>query len=247
MIGDLRIPVEAIREAGLYLLFDDGRRVVLTRSIIDACTQRYLHDPALLSPACRAAAEYQPCAICPERHTAAICHAIPPVLPILDQLDCCLSCDAVTAVYRGEADPGGSSDPLLQVTRTTMQRALQYAAILGLMYYCETGRKYYKYWAGVVPLMDPQTLAERLYANLYLDLHGDDAAVQAQIALMRGELEVTIECQLKRLRLVSRGDAFVNAYANVHTALRFLEPWLLPELVARMAARNAPPAPPVHA
>ena len=61
----------------------------------------------------------------------------------------------------------------MHVARTSVHRALQYISILSLMYYCEVGREYFKYFSGVIPFMDPLPIVERVYLNIYWDLHGD--------------------------------------------------------------------------
>jgi len=228
-------------EPGLFLLFDDGRELLLTRRVVDAYKQRYLTDPSLLPAPFRTAAEYRPCAVCPSRDTAVICHSIPTVFPFLEDLDRYISYDRVTVVFR--AEPGGhdNGDEILHLTRTTMQRALQYVAILSLIYYCGVGRKYFKYFTGVIPFMDPELIAERIYTNLYLDLRGDERAINELIARMRYEVDFTVRCQLKRLELLCRNDAFMNAFANMHTCLFFLAPEMLPDLRRRVAERIAPP------
>lgn len=230
-LDDFRVP-------GLYLMFADGHRLTLTHGAISEVTACYLRDPARIPPRVRQAVQYKPCSICPHQD-AVICHALPTVFPLLEQVDRFLSFDRITAAYREERNTTANEEGMLHLVRTTMQRALQHVSILSLIHYCEVGRTYIKYFAGVIPFMDPPTMAERVYQNIYWDLHGDEAAVDRLIATMRGEIDYTVHCQIERLHLICRNDAFINAFVNTHIATQFLAPELLPELRARFAARTA--------
>jgi hypothetical protein len=169
--------------------------------------------------------------------TAQICHAIPTVFPFLQDIDRFVSFDMVTAVFRGE---GPSSADNVRITHTTMQRALQGVSILSLMYYCEVGRVYFKYFAGIDPLMDPMDIMERVYLNIFWDKKGDLAAVSALTARMRTEIETTVNCQLERLRLFCTNDSFVNAFILTHAGLQFLFDDMEGILRQRMLDRTPP-------
>lgn len=236
----IHLPLEKFTEPGLYLLFDDGRVLYLTRSFIDDMRRRYLRNPSLLPPAVRQAPAYAPCVVCPEREHAIICHAIPTVFPFLEDIDCFLSFHTVTAVYRPEPDEMPDGNIHLYVARTSVQRALQHVSILSLIYYCEVGRAYFKYFAGVIPLMDPRAIMERVYLNLYWDLRGDVVAIKALVTKMRRELEITVHCQIERLRLFCKNDGFVNAFVLTHAGLQFLEEDMEQILRDRLDGRHAP-------
>lgn len=223
------IDTALFREPGLYLLWPDGGRLELTRRAIEEATRAMLADPARIPPHVRAAVEYQPCDICPHRETAVICHAIMPTLPFLDEIDRFMSYDRVTAVHRGEGGEG------LRVAETTMQEALQFVSILSLTSYCEVGRKYAAWFAGIDPLTPPGEIAATILRRLYLELRGDLARVSAAVATMQEELLHTTSCQVARLRLISRRDAFANAFVVTHATadLLFLD---LRQLLRREAA-----------
>ncbi len=225
--GDRRFLLDDFQEPGLYLLLADGTRVTLTHHTIHEHTEHYLADPALLPPQVRRAVEYQPCKICPTRD-AAICHALPTVFPLLEHVDRFVSHDPVVAAYR--AEPGDAAAGMLHVVETTLQRALQHVSILSLLHYCEVGRAYGRYFAGVIPFMDAVTMAGRVYQNLYLELRGDEVAIEKLVAAMRSDLDYTVRCQIERLRLICRNDAFINAFVNMHIATQFLDPALRPAL-----------------
>lgn len=232
------------QQPGLYLMFDDGRFLALTRDFIDEMRERYLRDPSLLPPSVRNAPAYAPCDVCPDRDTALICHAIPTVFPFLEDVDRFLSYETVTAIFRPEPGESTGSESLLHVTRTSMQRAMQYISILSLMYYCEVGRAYFKYFAGIIPIMDPLMVVERVYLNIYWDLRGDLEAIHELISKMRSELDVTVRCQMDRLHLLCKRDAFLNAFATTHIATQFLEGDFETLLRERFESRAAPPAKP---
>lgn len=204
-------------QPGLYLLFPDGHRLDLTEEVIHRTTQCFLDDPTRLPPGVRAAADYQPCRICPKRETAEICHAIMATLPFVDEVDRYVSYDSVTAVYRGH----GSA--VLHVSATTMQEALKYLSLLSLMHYCEVGRKYFPYFQGINPLMPADEIAPRVFQNLYFDCRGDLDEVGRIIRSMQDEIQVTTHCQMDRLRLICRNDAFLNALVNVHSMAGWLD------------------------
>ncbi|MDR3405034.1 MAG: hypothetical protein P4L99_21205 [Chthoniobacter sp.] len=218
----IKLDFEKFTEPGLYLLFDDGLFLTLTRDFIDKMTQGYLEDPRLLPCSVREAPEYAPCSICPKKHTALMCHAIPTVFPFLDTVDRFLSHEKVLAIYRPESAETPADGNAIHVARTSVQRALQYTSILSLMYYCEVGLAYFKYFEGVIPFMDPFVIMERVYLNMYWDLGGELPAINALTAKMRDEMDVTVRCQMARLRLFCRSDAFINAFVNTHIVTQFL-------------------------
>ena len=205
-----------LQAPGLYLLFPNGHRIDLTRERIESKTEQFLNDPALIPDSVKAAATYAPCAICPERHTARICHAIMPILPFIEQVADYMSYDEVTAIYR-ERD-----QPLWHGKQTTMQQALQCITILSLTEYCEVGRTYQVYFRGINPLMPPDEIAARVYRNIFWEHRGQMDAVRDVITRMRHEITITATCQIERLRLICSSDAFINAFVNTQVSVEFL-------------------------
>ena len=242
MAPPIQLDPEKFKEPGLYLLFDDGLFLTLTRDFIDQKRREYLADPALLPLAVRQAASYVPCSICPQRDTAKICHALPTAFPFLEDADRFLSYDSVLAVFRSDPCESSGHEGILHVARTSVQRALQHVSILSLMYYCEVGREYFKYFAGVLPFMHPMQIVERVYLNIFWDLKGDLAAVEALIAQMRKEMDITVACQIDRLRLFCRSDAFINAYVITHIVTQFLASDMEIQMRQLFNGRQAPVA-----
>ncbi len=217
-------------EAGLYLEMPNGKRVVLTRALIEEKTRTMLDNPALLPPEVRAAADFQACLVCPERDTAEICHAIMTTLPFFDDIDRYMSYDRVTAVFR--ESEGGS----LLIRNTTLQGALQYVSILSLVHYCEVGRKYGAFFEGVNPLMPQMEIAHAVFKNMYLACEGDLHILTDTLRTMQEELMETTKCQVKRLQLISKRDAFLNAFVATEstTELMLMQ---LEKMVENIAAR----------
>lgn len=206
---------------GLSLLFDDGRILRLTEDVVHAAARRLENDMSALPPEIRDEQDFKPCAVCPERDTAAMCHALPAIVPFLEELRDYNSFNEVTALFVEQSADG---EYIMHLRRTTLQRALQYIAIQSVLYYCETGRLYYKYFSGVIPFTSAEDIAERIYANIMLEQNGDKAAVAGIIETMRENLMITMQCQIKRVRLVSHTDVFMNAFVNLHLVLELLAP-----------------------
>jgi hypothetical protein len=175
-----------------------------------------LDDPALIPESVREAAFYKPCDVCPQRESVDICHAIMPVLPFLRDLDRYMSYDRVTAVYR-EVD----SD-VLAVVDTSMQEALKFICILSVMQYCEIGQKYDGYFRGVNPLIPATSIANSVYRNIFFEANGDDARIAKIIREMRDALMHTTRCQMRRIELVCKHDAFLNAYVSTYVVIQLL-------------------------
>ena len=184
----------------------------------------------------RTAMEFKVCAVCPARHTAAMCHALPAIVPFLEQINMYSSFDNVTAVF---VDQHANNEKVVHICRTTMQRALQYMAIQSVLYYCEIGRLYYKYFSGVIPFSSAEEIAERIYANIMLEQNGNHDAVLRIIESMRTNLSTTLQCQAKRVRLISKSDAFMNAFVNLYMVLEMLVPENLGELRSAFGRRVA--------
>ncbi|MBT3295294.1 MAG: hypothetical protein HN919_11565 [Verrucomicrobia bacterium] len=211
-----RMDLAQFAEPGLYLVTPAGETIVLTRRLIEERARALLNNPDTLPPEVRAAADYQPCDICPERETAEICHAILTTLPFFDDIDRFMSYDRVTAVFREEAKG------MLLIRETSMQEALQHVSILSLTHYCEVGRKYYAFFEGVNPLMPQVQIAAAVFRNMYLACEGDLTILDDTLQTMQAELMQTARCQVKRLQLISNGDAFLNAFVATESTTELM-------------------------
>jgi hypothetical protein len=194
-------------QEGLYIILEDSRPLALTRNNIEQTAKKFWEDPGKITSKVKAAAEFQRCDFCPLKRTGGLCDAIRPTFPFLDALDKYLSHDQVEAIYKD--DKGGFC-----VNRTTMQKALRYLSVLSLVYYCQVTRKYWKHFWGIMPLMEAQEIAARLYLNFLYLSKGSKRAANKSISRFKEEITITSRNQVKRMNLVCDNDAFMNAFVN---------------------------------
>lgn len=214
----MAIQIEPSRypRSGLYLTFGDGHTVVLTHATIEERSRALLDDPAKVPPHVHEAESFQLCDICPKRGTGDACHAIRPILAVWEHFDAYPSYEPVMAVFRG-----ARSARLVSV-ETTLQRALQYVSILSLLYYCETGKNYWRYFAGVHPLMDTDELIVHVYLNMFWASDGSAERTRALVAKFNDEITTTTRCQMERIRLFCHEDSFLNALILTQLASEFM-------------------------
>jgi hypothetical protein len=206
----VNLRLQDYEKPGLYLSFEDSTQIVLTRENIEKTTEEYWADPDKIPPEVRKAVEFQRCGFCPLKGTETFCDALRPILPLLSVIDHYNSFDEVTAIYTGE------EKRLYHVSHTTMQRALRDISNLSLMEYCQVGRKYQKYYYGIIPVMETEQIANSLYLNIYWIHRGDEEAIDKLIAQMSKEITMTTKNQMRRLRLICKNDAFLNAFILTH-------------------------------
>jgi hypothetical protein len=212
----LQLNLNNYEQKGLYLLFEDSTLLSLTENEIATVSKKYWADTTRIPSEVREAADFGLCQICPEKGKKGICFALHPVLPFLDVVDKYASYDKVTAVYKG------NDKDLMYVSDTTLAHALQYISVLSLMYYCRTGRKYWRYYYGVNPLMGVRATKNRLYLNIYWLHKGNLEKINKFISEFKKEIRVTSESQARRMRMLCKNDAFTNAFANIHIATEIL-------------------------
>lgn len=204
------------KEDGLYLLFPDSTRIDLTKKNIERISEKFWQDTSAISPEMRNAIDFQKCPFCPRKNKEDICDAIRPVLPFLDTIDKYLSIDRVIAVYKSDFDG------LIHIKETDMQKALQYVSVLSLLRYNMVLRKYWKYYYGVIPLMSGPEVASRVYINMYWQHQGNKEELNKVITGFEEELRISSDNQVKRLNLVCKKDAFMNAFVNTQVVSEFL-------------------------
>lgn len=205
------------REEGLYLIFPDSSRMALTRDHVQKVTREYWANPRKIPEEVKNAVDFQRCPFCPLKGQDDFCDALRPILPFFEVMDKYVSFDKVTAVYR---DAGRN---LFHIADTNMQNALRFVSIMSLMQYCQIGRKYWRYYLGISPLAAGPAAVERLFLNIYWDHKGDMARIRNTISAFNGQIEVTADNQIKRLNLICKNDAFMNAFVNTHTMLILLD------------------------
>jgi hypothetical protein len=213
-ILDLRL--SDFEKEGLYLLFPDSTILELTKENIEKVTDHYWQDPTKIPEDKRKAIEFQKCYFCPHKNKEDICDSIRPMLPFLDIVDQYVSYDKIIAVYKG------SEDKLVHVKATTMQDALKYVSILSLLRYNLVLQKYWRYYYGIIPIMSGREVATRVYLNMYWLHQGNLEEIKEMINRFGEELRVSSTNQVKRLNLVCKNDAFVNAFVNTQLVTQFL-------------------------
>jgi len=194
----------------LYLLFPDQKRIEFSSENVCAFAKEYLDSPEHVPDSVRGALDFQRCLVCPQAHQEGYCHALYPYLTIFDEVDKYSSHQQVQVFY---LDPVSDC---LSVKKTSLQAALQYVSILSVINYCEFGRKYQDYFYMVTPLMKTADIALRVYLNTFWLFGGNKERTMKQLKMFADVLDVTIDCQIKRLRLISKNDAIVNAFILTH-------------------------------
>jgi len=212
----LNLRLSDFEKEGLYLLFPDSTRLELTKENIEKVTDRYWQDLTKIPEDKRKALEFQRCPFCPRKEKEDICDAIRPVFPFLDIVDQYVSYDKVIAVYKG------GEDKSVHISATTMQDALKYVSILSLLRYDLVLQKYWKYYYGIIPIMSGREVATRVYLNMYWLHQGDLGQVKEMIKRFGEELKVSSANQVRRLNLICKNDAFLNAYVNTQLVTQFL-------------------------
>lgn len=201
---------------GLYLLFEDGLSLDLSEQAVRRAAETFVHNPEKYSPAIRNNHDFGLCNVCPEKgNTTEICYALRPILPFLDFLDRYVSYDTVTAIYRGD-------EGLLHVTETSMQNALQHLSILCLTTYCRAGQKYASIYEGVIPVMDAHQIVRRMSLNLYWICRGNESEIVEELARFQEDVAITSQNLSRRLGLICKSDAFLNAFYNMQIAADML-------------------------
>jgi len=212
----VEIREDDFRQNGLYLLFPGRRPIVLTREKIESFAQTFESNLEQIPVEIRSAVAFHACPVCPERERARFCHALPATLASFEELKGFKSYDQVGAVYKG---PGRG---LVWVPETTMQEALQFVATLSLMYYCEVGKQYWKFFLGTHPLLSPEEMIKRIHLNIYWDCQGDKPKVDKVLRAFRDKITWTCRCQVERLRLICKNDALMNAFVNTQAQIEWL-------------------------
>jgi hypothetical protein len=212
--GDIRL--DNYQQTGLYLILKDSTQLILTRENIEKVASEYWADPNKITPNVKEAGDFQRCSFCPLQGKRDLCDALRPVLPLLEIVDKFVSFDEVTAVYKQD------EQGLLHVSNTTMAHGLRYVCLLSLMHYCQTGRKYWKYYFGTIPVSGSTEFANRLYLNIHWIYDGNKESIDKAISEFCDRVTVTTKNQVARLQLICKNDAFLNAFASVHTTTQLL-------------------------
>ena len=159
--------------------------------------------------------EFQRCEFCPLKKTGGLCNAIRPLLPIIEEIDKYVSYDEVVAIYRDEKE--------VHICNTTMQQALKYVSIMGMIQYCQYGQKYKKCFWNIIPISAAEKVAMKIFLNIFWLESGEKREVEKTIEEFREKLDAIVKNQMARLRLVCKQDALLNAFYNTSIIPVFLE------------------------
>ena len=206
------LDTDEISGTSLYLLFSDGRKLNINREEIEKYKRDKKGCLCGMPSSVKSTEKFSRCDICPEKH--GVCDALIPLIPYIEIFDNYNSFDKVTAVFK--------KGDLTYVSKTTVQEAVRYVSILGLMQYCLAGKKYWKYFLDIIPLMPFQELYNRLYLNIYWLNKGDRNAVDAFIKHFVEDVTIATKGIAKRLNVICKSDAFLNSFVNMHIGTRFL-------------------------
>ena len=212
----LTLALSEFDQKGLYLIFEDSTVLSLTEGEVANVTKRFWEDTTKISPEVRKHADFHPCSICPEAGNDAMCYTLRPVLPFLEDIDRYFSYDKVVAIYRGDEERS------FHVAESDMQNALQYICILSLLSYCRVGRQYRKYYQGVIPVMGLTQAIERICLNIYWLHKGDKAKIDSFLQQFQQDISVISGNALKRLNLICKKDALLNAFYNMQVTVDLL-------------------------
>jgi hypothetical protein len=215
-ISEMNLKFKEFEKPGLYLIFSDGSKLILTKENIELTVETYWNDITKIPLQVRKAIEFQRCYFCPLKRIEDMCDAIRPTIPFLEIVDKYVSFDKITAVYRDE------NKDILYISSTTMQQALKYVSILSLMHYCRKGRTYWRYFWGINPLMHGREIASRLYLNLIFLHNCNMDEINKVILKFKEEIKITSKNQVARMNLVCQNDAFSNSFVNTQIITEIL-------------------------
>jgi len=215
----------------LYIIIDDATTIELTRAAIEDNAKKYWQDPTKISSEAKAAAEFQRCSFCPLNKTGGLCDAIRPVFSFIEALDRYVSFQPVTIVYKDGND-------VLYTRTTMMQEALRYLSVLSMVYYCQVGRTYWKYFLGIMPYMTASEIAERLYLNFLFLNNGNKKASDDTITKFKKDITFVTRNQVRRMNLVCKNDAFMNAFVNAQIITELMSEGFAEKLEKDFASRR---------
>ncbi|MFH1395293.1 MAG: hypothetical protein ABIH09_03970 [Candidatus Omnitrophota bacterium] len=215
-INSINLKPSEYKQKGLYLILPDSTILEMTKQNIETKAAEFWKDPDKINPELKNAVDLQRCSFCPLKGKDDLCDAMRPIFPFLDIVDKYMSFDKVFAFYKGD------EKNLLHVAETTIYKALTYVSILSLMQYCQIGRQYWKYYFGIVPVEGGQEMVNRMYLNMYWIHKGNNSEIDAVITKFVDQIRITSQNQVKRLNLICKNDAFMDAFVETQIITEFL-------------------------
>jgi hypothetical protein len=70
--------------------------------------------------------------------------------------------------------------------------------------------------------MGPEELITRIHLNIYWDCKGDKQKVDKILRSFGDDIICTCRCQVKRLGLICKNDALMNAFVNTQSQIEWL-------------------------
>lgn len=192
-------------DPGLYIEIDKNPPIMLTNESIEEVTIQYWKDPKKIPAMIKNHPTFEKCPNCPFGDTDQLCAAIQPILPLIETTDYFKSFSKIRASYRSH------DDNALYVLETSCQNVFKYIATISLMNFCGTGRKYWKYYFGIHPLMSDAKIASKLYLNIFWLNNGDINKVNTAIEHFSNVIKDVSQRQMKRLRLIVKSDVLLNS------------------------------------
>jgi hypothetical protein len=212
----LNLNLSDYQKRGLYVIFKDGSILELSDERVEKITREYWEDPARIPAEVKKATDFQRCDFCPIKEEGGVCNALRPILPFLEIVDRYVSHDRVIALYKGHRQE------IYRLADSSMQAALLYLSTLSLMHHCQAAVPYRKYFYGVNPLMSAKEASARIYMNIFWESKGDKDLVNKIIAEFKAKLTAASRNEMKRLSLICKNDAFINAVVKTQLISEFL-------------------------
>ena len=192
-------------EPGLYIKIDDRDPVMLTNENIKEVTLKYWNNPQKIPPELKEHPAFKKCPSCPYTDPDMLCAALQPILPLLDTTDNFHSHSNITAYYRC------CNDSTLHTLSTNFQNVFKYIAMLSLMHFCGTGRKFWKYYMGIQPLMSAEKITNTLYLNIFWLNDGHMEHIERAIQVFNTVVKDISLRQMERLKHLVKSDVILNS------------------------------------
>jgi hypothetical protein len=211
----LRDFVNEFQDKGLYLLVGDAL-IELTEKNIREKAVSFHDDRFNAFFENKENIEHYKCTFCPLRGNGKACGSLKIIAPFVDVIDKSKSFDDALCIYRT------GDEQVYYLGVADFQNALKYCVILSLTEYCGFGKKFKKYFHRIMPINKFTEMAIQLYMNIYCIHGGDKQEIEKVIMEMGSWASEAVNMQTRRLKLICKNDAFLNAFAGVQTAIEFL-------------------------
>ena len=211
----MNIDTRSYLEEGMYLHCENGAFFDFSVSNVATLSDEYWDDTSKLAIDLRQDENFKTCSVCPYRGEDVMCSSIKPILPFLENLTDFHSFDRVTVIYR-------DTNHILSTQETDMQTALQYLTNMSVFQYCEDMKSYNQYFKGINPLQPFEENVQTVLLNIFWQCKGDKQQTKKVSGEVQKAIDITSRNCIKRIRLLCKNDAFMNAYVKTHAIGTFL-------------------------